>query len=102
MKYDFYHVQKSNKKVVTFDDIEIRERKFQCDKNLFFLENIDIDNMIIPNKISLCDKNYKYFIGYMDHSRTFNNTNIKLVIKSFIQYQVQLQHNRLKNCTHFL
>ena len=33
------------------------------------MEDVDIDNLLVPNKISSGEKNYKYFIGYLydDH-----------------------------------
>ena len=29
------------------------------------MEDVDIDNLLVPNKISSGEKNYKYFIGYL-------------------------------------
>ena len=29
------------------------------------LSNVDIEKVLVSNKVSLCEKNYKYFIGYL-------------------------------------
>ena len=33
-------------------------------KDYYFLEDVDIEKLLVSNKISLGEKNYKYFIGY--------------------------------------
>ena len=35
-------------------------------KNLVFLNDVDIGNLLICNKFSSGEKNYKYFFGYID------------------------------------
>ena len=35
--------------------------KFHCYKNLFVLEDVDVDNILISNKIFFGEKNGKYF-----------------------------------------
>ena len=30
-----------------------------------FLEDVDIENVLVSNKVSFGEKNYKYFIGYL-------------------------------------
>ena len=53
--------------VIMFGNIETKERKFNYHRNSnFILEDVDIDNILISNKISSDEKSYKYFIGYMD------------------------------------
>ena len=34
-------------------------------KNPIFLKNVDIDNILVSNKISFGEKNYEYLIGYL-------------------------------------
>ena len=41
---------------------------------LFFLEDVDIENVLVSNKISSGEKNYKYFIGYF-----YNDYKVKLL-----------------------
>ena len=54
-----------NKAIIRFDDIEIIKHKIHCHKNPIFLEDVDIDNILISNKISSSEKNCKCFIVYM-------------------------------------
>ena len=53
-----------SKEVITFGEIE--KRKFTAIKTQYFLKDVIINNMLISNKISSGEKNYKYFIGYID------------------------------------
>ena len=46
------------KKILTFGNIEIEKKKFTVKRLLFF------EKLLVSNKISLGEKNYKYFIGY--------------------------------------
>ena len=52
--------------ITMFSDIEIEKWKFECYKNPIFWKDIDIDNILICNKISSDEKNFNYFIGYRD------------------------------------
>ena len=45
------------KQVLTFGDIEI-ETKIYCNK-------VDIEKVIVSNKVYFGEKNYKYIIGYL-------------------------------------
>ena len=58
--------------VIMFGNIETKERKFHYQKNSnFILEDVDIDNILISNKISSGEKSYKYLIGCMDDDYKF-------------------------------
>ena len=52
-----------NKEIVAFGENEIEKRIFHRHKNPIFKKDVDIDNMLITNKISSGEKNYKCFIG---------------------------------------
>ena len=39
---------------------------------LFFKKDVDIEKVLVSNKISSGEKNYKYFIGYL-----YDNHNVK-------------------------
>ena len=41
-------------------------------KLLFFLKDVNIKKVLVSNKISFGEKNYKYFIGYLH-----NDTKVK-------------------------
>ena len=58
-----------DKEILTFGDIEIEKNKFYHKKTHIFLENVDIEKVLVSNEISFGEKNYKYFIGYLynDH-----------------------------------
>ena len=53
------------KEILTFDNIEIDKNKFYRHKTPTFLRDVDIKKVLISNKISFGEKNYKYFIGYL-------------------------------------
>ena len=53
-----------NTKMLTFDDIEIEQDKFYSHKKPICLEDVDINKVLVSNKISSGEKNYKYFVGY--------------------------------------
>ena len=53
------------KEIIMFDDIEIEKHKFHSYESPIFLEDVDIDSVLVSNKISSDEKNYKCFIGYL-------------------------------------
>ena len=56
---------KIGKEILTFEDIETEKNKFHRNKILLFLKDVDIEKVLVSNKISFDEKNYKYFIGYL-------------------------------------
>ena len=58
-----------NKEILTFGNIEIEKNRFCRPKTPIFLKDVDIEKVLVSNKISFGEKNYKYFIGYLynDH-----------------------------------
>ena len=58
-----------DKEILTFGDIEIEKFKFYRHKTPILLGNVDIEKVLVSNKIYFGEKNYKYFIGYLynDH-----------------------------------
>ena len=51
--------------ILTFGNIETEMYKLYRYKCPIVLEDVDIDNTLVSNKISSGEKNYKYFIGYL-------------------------------------
>ena len=51
--------------VLTFGNFEIEKNKFYCHKSPIFKKDIDIEKVLVCNKISSGERNYKYFIGYL-------------------------------------
>ena len=56
------------KESLAFGDIKIKE-KFTAIKVLLFSKDVDIEKVLVSNKISFGEKKYKYFISYLynDH-----------------------------------
>ena len=57
------------KEILTFGDIEI-------EKKIVFLREVNIEKILVSNKISSGEKNYKYFIGYLYNDRKFKSLHI--------------------------
>ena len=52
------------KKILTFGDIKIKKNKFYHHKSSIFID-VDIEKVLVSNKISSPEKNYTYFSGYL-------------------------------------
>ena len=53
------------KEILTFADTEIEQDKFYPHKSPIYVEDIDIEKVLVFDKISSDEKKYKYFIGYL-------------------------------------
>ena len=51
------------KEILMLGDIQIEKNKFYHHKSPIFLQDVDIEKILVSNKISSDEKNYKYFIG---------------------------------------
>ena len=60
------------KEILTIGDIDIEKNKFYCHKTPILLGDVDIEKVLVSNKISFVEKNYKYFIGYL-----YNDNKVK-------------------------
>ena len=54
------------KTTIKFGDIEIEKQKFHQHKIPISIKNIDINEIVLSNKISFGKKGFKYFIGYKE------------------------------------
>ena len=54
------------KTIIKFDDIEIKKQKFHQHKRPVSIKNVDINKIVVSNKVSFGKKGFKYFIGYKD------------------------------------
>ena len=54
-----------DKEILTFGNIEIEKNTFYRYKSPIPLRDVDINKVLVFNKISFDEKNYKYFIGYL-------------------------------------
>ena len=55
-----------DEKIIKFGDTEIEKYKFHQHKNPILINNIDINKIVVSNKVSFGKKDFKYFIGYND------------------------------------
>ena len=62
----FEIIYKMDKKIVKFGDFEIEKQTFHQHKRPISIKNLDINKIVVPNKVSLGKKGFKYFIGYKD------------------------------------
>ena len=60
------------KEILTFGDIEIEKDEFYRHKTPILLKDVDIEKVLVSNKIYFGEKNYKYFTGYL-----CNNNKVK-------------------------
>ena len=108
-----------DKEIIKFDDTEIEEYKFHQNKSLILINDIDINKIVVSNKLPFGKQDFKYFVGYKDsekirrfciflpqmiiYKRSFDeNRRIYFLIKKekvFIKYMENLQkvRNIIKN-----
>ena len=60
-----------DKKNIKFDDIEIEKYKFHQHKSPCLIDSVDINKIVVANKVSFGKKDFKYFIDYKDARKTF-------------------------------
>ena len=63
--------------ILAISNIEI-EKKNHRKKTTNFLKNVDIEKVLISNKISFSQKSHKYFIGYLYNDHNLNSLHIIL------------------------
>ena len=52
------------KDILTYGYIGIEKNKFYRHMTPILLRDVDIEKVLVSNKISFGEKNYNYFIGY--------------------------------------
>ena len=57
---------KMEKTVINAGDTEIEKQKFWKYEKRISITNIDINKIVVSNKVPLGKKDFKYFIGYKD------------------------------------
>ena len=55
-----------DKKIIKFDDTEIEEFEFHQHKSPILINDIDIDKIVVSDKLPFGKQDFKYFIGYKD------------------------------------
>ena len=66
------------KEISTFGNIEIEKNKFYYHKTPTFLVDRDTEKVLVSNKVSFGEKNYKYSIGYLYNGNKVKILNIML------------------------
>ena len=54
------------KTIIKFGDIEIKNQKFYQHKRPTSIKNIDINQIVVSNKVSFGKKDFKFFIDYKE------------------------------------
>ena len=57
---------KMDKNIIKFDDTEIEEYKFHQNKSPILIIDIDVNKIIVSNKLRFGKQDFKYFIGDKD------------------------------------
>ena len=55
-----------DKKIIKFDDTEIEKYKFHQHGSPIYIDNVDINKIVVSNKLSFGENFFKNFIGYND------------------------------------
>ena len=55
-----------DKKIIKFDDTEVEEFEFHEHKSPILINDINIDKIVVSDKLPFCKQDFKYFIGYKD------------------------------------
>ena len=58
-----------NKAIIKFDNIKIEKQKFHKHKIPISIKNIDINKIVVYDKVSFGKKVFRYFIGCKDPKR---------------------------------
>ena len=64
---------KIGREILMFGDIKIEKNEFYRHKSPIFLRDVDIEKVLVSNKIFFSEKDYRYFIGYL-----YNDDQVKL------------------------
>ena len=59
-----------DKNIIKFDGPEIEEYEFHQYKSPISINNIDINKLVVSNKLTFGKQDFKYFIGYKDNKET--------------------------------
>ena len=58
-----------DKKIIKVDDTEIEVYKFHQSESPISINDIDINKIVVPNKLPFGKQDFKYFIGYKDSEK---------------------------------
>ena len=58
-----------DKKLIKFDNTEIKECKFHQNKIPISINDIDINNTVVSNALPVGKQDFKYFFGHKDSEK---------------------------------
>ena len=58
------------KTIIKFNDIKIPKQKFHQPKRPISIKNVDIDKIVVSNKVPSGTKGFNYIIGYKDSTKS--------------------------------
>ena len=67
------------KEILMFEDIEIEKNKCYRHETAICLKDVDIEKVLVSNKISFSEKNCKYLIGYLHNGNKVKTLHIMLL-----------------------
>ena len=85
-----------NKKIIKFDDTEIKEYEFHQYKSPISIKNIDINKLVVSNKFPFGKQDFKYFIGYKD------NKEIRALCIFFPEMSIYKRYSDKTKCMYFM
>ena len=59
-------IYKNEQKIIKFDDTKIKQCKFHQNKSTILINDIDINKIVVSDKLLFSKYHFKYFIGYKD------------------------------------
>ena len=62
-----------DKEIIKFDDTEIEEYKFHQNKSTVSRNDIDVNKIVVSNKLPLGKQDFKYFIGTKDSEKNLTS-----------------------------
>ena len=68
------------KKVIKFGDIEIEKQKCYKNNRPISIKDIDINKIVVSNKVPFVKKRFKYFIGYKDAKNSSKKFLLKMSV----------------------
>ena len=80
-----------------FCEIETKKQNVDSYKSPVFLEDVDIDNILMSNKIPFGEKSNKYFIGCLYDDYKINLLDI-ILLKIRVYVKKQMMINKLNGC----
>ena len=85
-----------DKKIIKFDDTEIEEYEYHQYKSPILINDIDINEIVVSNKLLFGKHDLKCFIGYKD------NKEIRSLCSFFPEMSMYKRHSDKTKCMYFM